>query len=234
MSLRPPAMALNAAWSHEDLARAVCDDLVQSGLLKAAPAFIRHDREAQLVEVFRRGGLDGAKALSFSRCEDLGICVREGAHEEVWVEQVLQSLLRMRRRGQREIAAKNRCSCGTGKGCDAKMVEVTTASGDGMHFKLPCAATVVPDLRARVAEELGEHPWRLRFLSGENELQDEDQVPSEVVVVIGEKKHASMTLSQFNSEFSARARRNALVRRTSDRIRRMPHLKIPEGPAEHF
>merc|ERR1719409_1254783 len=124
-------MTVSAAWSHKDLAKEVCDDLVRKGELKASPAFIRSDREAKLVEIFRRGGLDGAKVLSLPDYKALQIRVRLYAHEQVWVEQVLSSMLEMlprdndihkkemQRRQDREDARRStqvalyRCRCGT-------------------------------------------------------------------------------------------------------------------------
>jgi|EP01049_Picozoa_sp_SAG25_P005145 hypothetical protein len=43
------------AWTSEDLARVLCDNLVAAGKLRSQPAFIREDREAKIAGVFACG-----------------------------------------------------------------------------------------------------------------------------------------------------------------------------------
>ena len=43
------------AWTSEDLARVLCDNLVAAGKLRSQPAFIREDREAKIAGIFACG-----------------------------------------------------------------------------------------------------------------------------------------------------------------------------------
>ena len=49
----------DASWDSAALAHAVCDKLVERGVLKEKPAFIRTDREAKIAKVFEVAKLDG-------------------------------------------------------------------------------------------------------------------------------------------------------------------------------
>merc|ERR1712137_185333 len=86
---------VSAIWDYRDLAGKICDDLIHKGELKVSPAFIRRDREAKLTEVFKHSNLNGAEILSLPSYEALQIRIRLYAYGQVWVEQVLSSILRM-------------------------------------------------------------------------------------------------------------------------------------------
>jgi hypothetical protein len=84
-------MSLDASWSSEDLAKAVCDALVASGKLKEKPAFIRGDREKKIAEVFSKSNLDGAKMAGMNGRE-VEVAVRNATQGEAWVDDVQNAL----------------------------------------------------------------------------------------------------------------------------------------------
>mmetsp|Transcript_19236 Transcript_19236/g.42542 ORF Transcript_19236/g.42542 Transcript_19236/m.42542 type:complete len:228 (+) Transcript_19236:32-715(+) len=88
-------MSVNPAWSPVDLARELCNQMVEAGTLKSKPAFIRSDREIKLVEVLEGCGLDGQKMMSFSNPGPLETLFRKHTNCEVWVEPTLLALLAM-------------------------------------------------------------------------------------------------------------------------------------------
>lgn len=88
-------MSLSPDWTHADLAKHLCDDLVAKGHLKDKPAFIRRDREARIADIFESGGLDGSTMISLDNPGPLEIIVRKGTQGEPWVEQVIAGLVQM-------------------------------------------------------------------------------------------------------------------------------------------
>lgn len=88
-------MSLDAAWSHAELAHALCDALVAKGHLKEKPAFIREDREAKIAGIFETIGLDGAKMASLDNVGPLEMMIRKGTNQETWVPQVVDALIKM-------------------------------------------------------------------------------------------------------------------------------------------
>lgn len=88
-------MAFDPAWSSEELARALCDVLVEEGLLKSKPAFIRTDREALLARIFQECGLDGAKMFEMTNTGPLEKLVRNQTQGEAWVDGVVSGLISM-------------------------------------------------------------------------------------------------------------------------------------------
>jgi len=87
--------SFEAAWSSEELAKALCDALVAKGQLKEKPAFIRTDREAKIAGVFSQIGLDGAKMETFDNPGPLEMMIRKGTNQEAWVQQVVDVLVSM-------------------------------------------------------------------------------------------------------------------------------------------
>lgn len=88
-------VALDTAWTSEELAHALCDALVAKGQLKEKPAFIRTDREAKIAGIFEGIGLDGAKMASFDNPGPLEMLLRKGTNGEAWVQQVQDVLVAM-------------------------------------------------------------------------------------------------------------------------------------------
>jgi len=84
-----------AAWSSEELSKALCDLLVAKGQLKEKPAFIRTDREAKIAGIFSQIGLDGAKMETFDNPGPLEMMIRKGTNQEAWVQQVIDVLVSM-------------------------------------------------------------------------------------------------------------------------------------------
>lgn len=92
-------MVLEVAWSSEELAGRLCDSLVEKGLMKAKPAFIRKDREALYSEVFRKAGLDG-QMLSMWYFRDRAsleqvLKIANDGEASAWLESVTTGLLGM-------------------------------------------------------------------------------------------------------------------------------------------
>jgi len=88
-------MVFDAAWTPEDLAKHLCDDLVANGLLKEKPAFIRADREKVIADIFVKMGLDGAKMGSFKDAGPLETLLRTRTQGQAWVDSVLKGLISM-------------------------------------------------------------------------------------------------------------------------------------------
>jgi len=88
-------MTFDAAWTPEDLAKHLCDDLVANGLLKEKPAFIRTDREKVIADIFVKMGLDGAKMGSFKDSGPLETLLRTGTQGQAWIDSVLKGLISM-------------------------------------------------------------------------------------------------------------------------------------------
>lgn len=80
--------ACDAAWSSEEVVKRLCDMLVESGKLRATPAFIRTDREAKLVKIFTAAGLDGAKISGMANARQLEVAIRDATQGEGWVDDV--------------------------------------------------------------------------------------------------------------------------------------------------
>jgi len=86
---------VESSWTSQDLAKALCDDLVAQGLLKEKPAFIRTDRQELLAGLFDKMGLDGAKMNSFTNSGPLEMMVRNGTQGQAWVDSVAAGLKAM-------------------------------------------------------------------------------------------------------------------------------------------
>lgn len=83
------------AWTSQDLAKHLCDDLVASKALKEKPTFIRTDREELLAGLFAKMGLDGQKMASFENAGPLETLVRNSTEGQAWVDSVIGGLKAM-------------------------------------------------------------------------------------------------------------------------------------------
>jgi len=81
----------DASWDSAALAHAVCDKLVERGVLKEKPAFIRTDREAKIAKVFEVAKLDGASLLGMTG-RAVEVAVRNATEGEAWVDDVQRAL----------------------------------------------------------------------------------------------------------------------------------------------
>lgn len=88
-------MPVDPAWSSEDLARELCDVMLEKGQLKAKPAFIRTDREAKLADMFKKANLNGEIMVSFDNPGPLEMMIRKETQGEPWVEHVVSGLIGM-------------------------------------------------------------------------------------------------------------------------------------------
>jgi len=88
-------MVFDAAWTSQDLAKNLCDELVANKSLKEKPAFIRNDREELLAGLFSKMSLDGAKMASFDNAGPLETLVRNGTEGQAWVDSVISGLKEM-------------------------------------------------------------------------------------------------------------------------------------------
>jgi len=88
-------MEVDPAWSSDDVARYLCDDLVDKGHLKSKPAFIRTDREAKLAQIFREQRLDGEWMANLMNPGPLEKLIRQATQGEPWVEPVVAGLVAM-------------------------------------------------------------------------------------------------------------------------------------------
>jgi len=88
-------MPIDPAWTYEDLAHHLCDELVAKGQLKDKPAFIRTDREARIAQIFESVHLDGHAMSTFDNPGPLEMSVRKVTQGEAWVEQVIAGLIAM-------------------------------------------------------------------------------------------------------------------------------------------
>lgn len=86
---------VDASWSSEQLANAVCDLLVAKGYLKEKPAFIKSDRQAKLISIFATAGIDGQRMLKYDNPGPLEMAIRKGTNGEAWVQQVMDALISM-------------------------------------------------------------------------------------------------------------------------------------------
>jgi len=88
-------MSFDPKWNCEDLAKALCDDLVATGQLKEKPAFVRTDREAKIANIFKDVDLDGEMMASVSNPGPIEKGIRKCTQGEPWVEQVIAGLVAM-------------------------------------------------------------------------------------------------------------------------------------------
>eukprot|EP00419_Tripos_fusus_P061292 CAMPEP_0172904364 /NCGR_PEP_ID=MMETSP1075-20121228/172458_1 /TAXON_ID=2916 /ORGANISM="Ceratium fusus, Strain PA161109" /LENGTH=250 /DNA_ID=CAMNT_0013761369 /DNA_START=14 /DNA_END=767 /DNA_ORIENTATION=+ len=88
-------MSFDPKWNCEDLAKALCDDLVAAGQLKEKPAFVRTDREAKIANIFKDVDLDGEMMARVSNPGPIEKVIRKCTQGEPWVEQVIAGLVAM-------------------------------------------------------------------------------------------------------------------------------------------
>ena len=81
-------------WNSEQLAKHVCDILVQEKKLKEKPVFIRTDREAKIAKVFQAANLDG-ETMNQLGGRAVEVAVRGATQGESWVDDVQQALKSM-------------------------------------------------------------------------------------------------------------------------------------------
>lgn len=74
-----------------ELVSSICDALVTAGKIRTTPAFIRTDREAQILKVFDKAGLDGKKLLSMSTAREVDTSIRNVTQGEPWVDDVIEA-----------------------------------------------------------------------------------------------------------------------------------------------
>ena len=84
--------ACDASWTSAEVCAKLCDVLVETGKLRATPAFIRTDREAKLVKIFEAAKLDGAKLATFRNARELEVVIRNATQGEGWVDDVQRAM----------------------------------------------------------------------------------------------------------------------------------------------
>lgn len=81
--------------SSSDLSKKICDNLVEKGLLRAKPSFIRSDREARLADVFTKAALDGRRLSKFCDRKSLEKQLLQATSGEscAWLRNVIDELM---------------------------------------------------------------------------------------------------------------------------------------------
>jgi len=81
----------------EDVAARVCTRLVEKGLLKTKPAFVRTDREASICTLLRKAGLEGAALTAYSDGRSLPLSLQSALNGEAcaWLDNTVVELIEL-------------------------------------------------------------------------------------------------------------------------------------------
>lgn len=189
-------MPFDPSWTCEDLARELCDVLVAKRLLKEDPSFIRTDREAKLIDIFKKSGLNGKK-FQASTARELEVLVRQGTQGEAWVQDVIAGLSYLQPLN-----------------VSAVTVNVVLISGSQFAVTLGANENTVCQLREKVRrEQLLPSGQNYNFLKANNLLNNDDVlVDDDTITAVGQESASAKAWRERNAPTQGRQRGSDSVR----------------------
>jgi len=132
----------------EAVAARVCTRLVEKGLLKTKPAFVRSDREASICTLLRKAGLEGAALTAYSDRRSLELRLQGALNGEAcaWLDNVVVQLVELSQGAGVVDTPRSMASCSTSDSVKEmppqKRVSFSAAPAEVLHV-VPYSETYI-------------------------------------------------------------------------------------------
>lgn len=174
-------IALSRTWTAEDIARAICKNLVAQGKLSVRPSFDCGAWEAKFAALLQRCGLNGEQMLAFQEASSLEVLVRRHTQGETWVAQLIEALVALL--PQHDVTPTNKDEAYKSREPHQSHIVVHRMSGDAIKIQLAWPGKV-SQLKAKLEGVCGCTAERIAISSDGRMLTDADRSPREVSLVV--------------------------------------------------